>query len=168
MKIFILDGIIVCNLDDKNGAFLSETSGCFDDFYKHNLKLRSGDFNTEFERLSRILIAADKYGIEVSEEVEEAYRVMSERQRTIQQGLEEQRRIEAEAKHKCEQWERLQKNGCKGCKNCRPTGYDDDYKCLASGDELEVKNSPGYVGLIYKLFNYIPFPTDRCPYKCEN
>lgn len=168
MKIFILDGIIVCSLDDKNGAFLSETSECFDGFYKHNLKLRSGDFYTEYENLKKILISADKHRIEVSEEVEEAYREMSERRRTIQQGFEEQRRLEAEEEQKREQWKRFQKNGCKGCSNCRPTGFDDDWKCTASGDDLTVKNCPGYEGLIYKLFNYIPFPTDKCPYKYEN
>lgn len=168
MKIFILDGIVVCSLDNKNGAFLSETSGCFDDFYKHNLKLRSDSFIAEYRSLQTILTAADKHGIEISEEVEETYCLLDERQRNIERGLEEQRRIEAEAKEKRQKWVRLQKNGCKGCMNCRATGFDDDYKCLASGDELPIKDCPGFDGINHYLFNLKPFPTQKCPYKYES
>lgn len=165
MKLFVLDKFIVCSLEDKNGAFLSETAGCFKDFYRHNLKLCNDDFYSELDCLTQVIFAAERHGIEIAEEVREAYRSMSERKSAIEKGLEEQRRIEAETKQREERWERLQKQGCKGCTNCYPTGFDDDWKCSATGGRLEVKNSPGLIGSTYALFNYKPFPTDNCPYK---
>lgn len=170
MKICILDGIIVCSLENRNSEFLSETSGCFDDFHEYNLKLRTDDFRTEFNSLKTIIIAADKHGIEVSKAVRKIYHLYSEWQGNIEREREEQRRIEAieaEERKKREEWLSLQKNGCRGCENCRAISLDDDYKCLASGDMLPVENRPGYEGLTYHLFNLKPFPTDGCPYRYE-
>lgn len=61
------------------------------------------------------------------------------------------------------EWQRLCENGCSGCPN--KARWNDDFVCKASGDTLEEKNIPGSVYGQHVLFNYVPFPSDKCPYK---
>ncbi len=77
--------------------------------------------------------------------------------------LYEIEKAKAEQRKLAEHWKYLCKRGCKGCSNLRCIG-DDDYECGATGDCLEVKNVPERFGKVYQLFNYIPFPTDDCPF----
>lgn len=107
-----------------------------------------------------------KYGhgvIEVDESFNEFQRKVDERYKELYRAETERRQAEAAQRMRSEYWKRLCKNGCGKCENLRCIG-DDDYECGVTGDSLEVRNMPEYRGKVYQLFNYIPFPTDDCPF----
>lgn len=64
-----------------------------------------------------------------------------------------------------QRWKSACKNGCGSCQNkCRS---NDDYYCRATGEQLPEKNVPRIFNGAYWLFNYIPFPTENCPFNIE-
>ena len=103
-----------------------------------------------------------KYGrgyIEIAKSFKDLQNDLKNRTREIYES-EKSRELN---KIKTEYWRSLCRHGCKGCSELRCLG-DDDYECGATGDSLEVRNMPEYRGKVYQLFNYVPLPTDDCPF----
>lgn len=112
-------------------------------------------------RLSRMQAFA-KYGrwyLDIDESFKEFKRKVDER--FVE--LWEAENVRAAERKRGEEWKRLQKLGCGRCSECRCVG-DDDYECGATGENLEIRNVPEYRGKVYQLFNYVPFPSENCPY----
>lgn len=178
MKLSVEDGIVVCSLEDKSHSFLRQTHHLFKGFYHDKLRMNffpdSADseidsVTKELNIMSAIYSYAIRcYGIEIDDSFTERRKALNEKLEAywapIRAAEQEQRAKEREEKEAQERWVRLSLKGCTGCTDCRPT-YEDEWKCAASGDDLEVKNCPGYDGVIHYLFNYKPFPTDNCPFK---
>lgn len=162
MKLSVEDGIVVCSLENKSSAFLSDVAGVFKEFYRGKLKMKPPDpeiFEEESERLcvellrlGWIIDSAVGHGIEIDPAV---YEKESEIKKLCDKYAPSPEPIiePSEYEKKC-------KYGCKGCRYLKR--WNDDHVCTATGDILSEKNVPGYDGFVYQLFNYVPFPNENC------
>lgn len=100
--------------------------------------------------------------IDISDTVKRFMDELDERIHVLTEQLEAKRLEEKRKKR----WKDVCKFGCGGCGNLRRC--EDDYICGASGELLPERNIPGNVGAVYRIFNYVPFPTDSCPLNVEN
>lgn len=166
MKLLIENGKVACTLEGKNGKFLHDCYLIFDGYINGKLRMREGNVESEYKRLDALISHAERNGIEIAEEVRVRLKELKG-----QYEENELKRIEAEEQAKKEQeWKNLKENGCKGCKNCfRVYQGEDDYICEATKEELAIGNRPtyDYINHVYRLFNYVPFPTDKCPFNTE-
>lgn len=112
--------------------------------------------------LKKCIELCRKYGVEVDSCVYDVKEHMSSEENRIyslyQKRLEEEKTVDI--------WERKKKYGCKGCKELVAT-YEDEWKCAVSGEAVEVKNSPDFYNGVHYLFNYLPYPNEKCKYKKE-
>ena len=189
MKIYLKNGNVLCGYGDngetfkesywhsnaenngKEKAFLSalryEMGNCFNGFYENALRLcKTGNPIDDYNLLQGLIMTAENRHIEIDSEVYEFLKEYEELATAEAEKIKEARRQEEEERHLQQQWERIKRDGCMQCANCRITG-DDDYVCRETGDDLPTKNCPGYVGMTYYLFNFKPFPTDSCPLRYQ-
>lgn len=187
MKLYVKDGHVLCGYAEngktfkenyrlandgmvhKDKDFLSECSHscgeCFIGFYGNALKLdKTGNPIYDYNLLHDVIAIAEDYGVQVEDEVYDALNDYETAARAEQDKINEEREASRLAEERRRRWESVKCNGCIDCANCRMVG-DDDYVCRETGDDLPIKNCPGYVGVTYYLFNYKPFPTDSCPLK---
>lgn len=128
------------------------------------------DWLTEYGNIARIRNAVAScyytaqrlYLIEISDDIKQYLDKLQEQcdeLREAERIREQRERAEAEAKAL---WKAKCEHGCGRCPNLRRC--DDDFKCMATEEYLNEKNVRGYVGNTYLLFNWVPFPTDNCPF----
>lgn len=165
------DGVeIVCSLEYKNDAFLSACAGTFNGFYHGKLKLdkltpeecidESTRLGTNVYWLERLLEKAKKFGIFVGQSVFDRLESMKSRLSEICPPIAVQPTPQDEKR-----WKMLCKNGCGSCKNLRR--WDDDHFCATSGDLLEEDNCSGIVNGVYHIVNFVPFPSESCPFNTQ-
>lgn len=167
MKLGLDGGKVVLSLENKNKAYLSEYGVYFKGFINGRLKmdlLHPEEFAADYVLttnaywLEEVIAGAGKYGVSVDESVLDKLKAMQAEVRRLCGSPADMTEITPEE----ERWARLCKNGCGGCKN--NIKQADDYICSASGEILPERNVAGYVGGVYMLFNYKPFPADNCPF----
>ncbi len=178
MKLSIESGTVVCSLEDKNKDFLYACYPIFNNGYKNGkLFLREGLIESMYWQLKKAVANAEAYGVEITEAVRERFKDLKD-----QYEAENMKRLAEEARERKERhWLDLKENGCGNCKLCqRLWDGEDDYVCLAGEKPitLDIANRPkyDYIHRVYLLFNYVPLPTESCPYntdkgrvkECEN
>lgn len=166
MRISVEDGIVVCSLENKKSGFISAAYDYFKGFYNNKLKIHV-DVSTDADETARaekefwtmisIEILAAKYNVSIDSTFYERKKLL----KPFVEAAALARRNEESRKR--QHWELLCKYGCGSCKKLRMDG--DDHRCAASGDLLEDKNVPKYIGTVHYLFNYEAFPSDNCPFK---
>lgn len=150
-------------------AFLRESECRWEGTLKHAVKRLSFRSRDEYSALENAYehrrLVGNAYCaalrlslIEISESVKPFLQQLEEKCAELKQ-IEEAKRAERE---RMERWKKVCKYGCDRCANKRR--WEDDYICAASGDVLPEKNMPGNLGATYMLFNFVPFPTENCPF----
>ncbi len=186
MRISVEDGIVVCSIEDKNRKFLAETSGCFNGFYHNKLRLAMfvSENTSEIERireefgtLRRLLYLVKHYGGENTvledgnlrtEKAVEVDAAVYERLEDLSAVIavdDSKKSLEREAKKRRELWESRCRDGCDGCEYLRRD--NDDRLCAVTKELLEEKNVSKNIGSVHYMFNYVAFPSEKCPFKVE-
>lgn len=111
----------------------------------------------DYCRLNQVLSWARTSDIAVDESVLEICKTLKLK---ADEKNNRRRAAEEEIKKKV-LWERLSKSGCGSCPNLKY--HIDSPICAKTGDELEEKNQPKYIGNTLHLFNLVPFPSVNCP-----
>lgn len=187
MRISVEDDIVVCSIEDKNKKFLLEASGCFHGFYHNKLRLalffvmentsEIERIREEFKQLRRLLRLVEQYGGENSVlydgilhkekavKVDAAVYERLEDLGAIIAADEYKKSLERETQKKREFWDSKCRDGCGNCNYLRKDG--DDQNCAVTKELLDEKNAPGYINGVHYMFNYVAFPSEKCPFKVE-
>lgn len=169
MKVEVENGIIVCgtdsdwkNLPENEHNFLYKSYGFWVGFTKNGkLKHSSITKSTDLQEWSMrgMLLAAEMCEVEVTEEVREIYKdwkARSEEDRIIQERL-------AFMELKRKTWERRERTGCDGCRECERIG-EGWFRCKHSGDDLEARFSEVWdsVTQCMVIFHEVGIPNAHC------
>lgn len=117
------------------------------------------DIKTQYEWLKTLFEYSYKFGIERTEEVESVFKEITEKY--FEYRKQEDKILEVQRRR--EFWEIRQKNGCDLCQYCQKFG-DGDFKCLLSGDYLDIRISSVYnyeLG-IEEMFHESAVPNNHC------
>lgn len=117
-----------------------------------------GEVYSDIRTLDCLIYWAKRFGVEIDEAVIKRFEEM---QKAFAE-FEAERQAKREAVEREERWNRVCKHGCGTCNNL---GYYTDIPiCKVTGEQLREENRPAYDGVVHKMFNYLPFPSDNCPY----
>lgn len=171
MKLEIRDGRIGADMSEPNSAFVFSTREAFTG--PASVPFRYADIapvGTEYtdrysvsadaRTLGYILKCAHSCGVEAAPEVVSYAEELKARYEAMQEALVKS----WGERDKSAVWRQLKRNGCGGCKNCESYG-EDSFWCSACGEELRTENRPTPYAELYHMYNWVPFPSERCPKK---
>lgn len=171
MKLEIRDGRIGADMSEPNSAFVFSTREAF--IGPVSVPFRYADIapvGTEYtdrysvsadaRTLGYILKYAHSCGVEAAPEVVQYAEELKKRYKAMQEALVKT----WGERDKSAVWRQLKRSGCGGCKNCGSYG-EDSFWCSACGEELRTENRPTPYAELYYLYNWVPFPSERCPKK---
>lgn len=169
MRIEVQNGEVVCVAEDWNALekhereFLSDCywNACWTDFTAEgNLSMRKvSDVNAAYTVVFSIISNAEKYGIEVSEDVVAYKEALAEQKKTAYAREAQARAAELRRAN----WKARKSQGCDFCQYCKRLG-DASFQCLYSGDELDCRIGQYWDGRrgVYELFHESGEPNEHC------
>ena len=143
-------------------AYTANADYAFDEDLQDDLAAAHNDIGV----LSKIISKAKFYGVGVDEAVKSRLEELKIIYARLANEYTEQIKQAEVKRTKIKHWQFLQKHGCKGCGNLR---YDTDMPwCKVLHEQLQEKSCPDYDNeLVFHFVNWLPFPSDNCPFKVD-